>query len=149
MGMIFYPAGFELYVDNSGHGELFVVAATEPWNGDPLVHQEWQLDLYGPQLGEFLARVTNLTLNTNQPGQAGSAAGIHHQRLGMVKMGRVALDGTKLQANASRHKAMSHRRLVAKEEQIEAEVAELEQVIAALLPARRAAAVRSAWSEFG
>jgi transposase len=55
------------------------------------------------------------------------------QRLGMVKMGRVALDGTKLQANASRHKAMSHRRLVAKEEQIEAEVAELEQVIAALL----------------
>jgi transposase len=38
------------------------------------------------------------------------------QRLGMVKMGRVALDGTKLQANASRHKAMSHGRLVVKEE---------------------------------
>jgi transposase len=55
------------------------------------------------------------------------------QRLGMVKMGRVALDGTKLQANASRHKAMSHGRLVAKEEQIEAEVAELETVVAALL----------------
>jgi len=55
------------------------------------------------------------------------------QRLGMVKMGRVALDGTKLQANASRHKAMSHSRLVDKEEQIEAEVAELENVVAALL----------------
>jgi transposase len=55
------------------------------------------------------------------------------QRLGMVKMGRVALDGTKLQANASRHKAMSHGRLVAKEEQIEAEVAELEATVAALL----------------
>jgi hypothetical protein len=55
------------------------------------------------------------------------------QRLGMVKMGRVALDGTKLQANASRHKAMSHSRLVAKEEQIEAEVAELEATVAALL----------------
>jgi len=26
------------------------------------------------------------------------------QKLGMVKMGRVALDGTKLEANASRHK---------------------------------------------
>lgn len=55
------------------------------------------------------------------------------QRLGMVKMGRVALDGTKLQANASRHKAMSHARLVAKEEQVEAEVAELEATVAALL----------------
>lgn len=55
------------------------------------------------------------------------------QRLGMVKMGRVALDGTKLQANASRHKAMSHGRLVAKEEQVEAEVAELEATVAALL----------------
>jgi transposase len=55
------------------------------------------------------------------------------QRLGMVKMGRVALDGTKLQANASRHKAMSHGRLVAKEEQVEAEVAELETVVAGLL----------------
>jgi transposase len=55
------------------------------------------------------------------------------QRLGMVKLGRVALDGTKLQANASRHKAMSHSRLVAKEEQVEAEVAELEAAVAALL----------------
>jgi transposase len=55
------------------------------------------------------------------------------QRLGMVRMGRVALDGTKLQANASRHKAMSHGRLVAKEEQVEAEIAELEATIAALL----------------
>ncbi len=44
----------------------------------------------------------------------------------MVKMGRVALDGTKLEANASKHKAMSYGRLVDKEEQIEAEIAELE-----------------------
>jgi transposase len=55
------------------------------------------------------------------------------QRLGMVRMGRVALDGTKLEANASRHKAMSHGRLVAKEEQVEAEIAELEATVAALL----------------
>jgi hypothetical protein len=48
------------------------------------------------------------------------------QRLGMVKLGRVALDGTKLHANAFRHKAMSYGRLVAKEDKIEAEVAELE-----------------------
>lgn len=55
------------------------------------------------------------------------------QKLGMVKMGRVALDGTKLEANASKHKAMSYGRLVDKEEQIEAEIAALEAKAAALL----------------
>lgn len=53
--------------------------------------------------------------------------------LGMVKMGRVALDGTKLEASASRHKAMSYGRLVDKEERIEAEIAVLEAKAAALL----------------
>lgn len=51
----------------------------------------------------------------------------------MVKMGRIALDGTKLEANASKHKAMSYGRLVDKEERIEAEVAALEAKAAALL----------------
>ncbi|WP_079161861.1 IS1182 family transposase [Streptomyces fodineus] len=55
------------------------------------------------------------------------------QKLGMVKMGRVALDGTKLEANASKHKAMSYGRLVDKEEQIEAEIAELEAKARGLL----------------
>jgi transposase len=55
------------------------------------------------------------------------------QRLGMVRMGRVALDGTKLRANASKHKAMSHARLVDKEQQVEAEVAALEAAVADLL----------------
>jgi transposase len=55
------------------------------------------------------------------------------KKLGMVKMGRVALDGTKLEANASKHKAMSYGRLVDKEERIEAEIAELEAKAAALL----------------
>ncbi|NGO10911.1 IS1182 family transposase [Streptomyces sp. HC44] len=54
-------------------------------------------------------------------------------KLGMVKMGRVALDGTKLEANASKHKAMSYGRLVDKEERIEAEIAQLEARAAALL----------------
>ncbi|MBB4927073.1 IS1182 family transposase [Kitasatospora kifunensis] len=55
------------------------------------------------------------------------------QKLGMVKMGRVALDGTKLEANASKHKAMSYGRLVDKEERVEAEVAELEAKARTLL----------------
>ncbi|MGP4049627.1 IS1182 family transposase [Streptomyces sp. 2A115] len=54
-------------------------------------------------------------------------------KLGMVKMGRVALDGTKLEANASKHKAMSYGRLISKEEQVEAEVAALEGKAGALL----------------
>jgi transposase len=55
------------------------------------------------------------------------------QRLGMVKMGRVALDGTKLEANASKHKAMSYGRLVDKEERVEVEIAVLEAKARALL----------------
>lgn len=42
---------------------------------------------------------------------------------GLVKLGRVALDGTKLRAVASRHKAMSHDRLGPRIEQLTAEVA--------------------------
>lgn len=41
----------------------------------------------------------------------------------MVKMARVALDDTKLEANASKHKAMSYARLIDKEQQVEAEIA--------------------------
>ncbi|MFF4386192.1 IS1182 family transposase [Streptomyces sp. NPDC001552] len=54
-------------------------------------------------------------------------------RLGMVRMGRVALDGTKLEANASRHKAMSYGRLIDKEERVEAEIAAIEARAAVLL----------------
>ena len=42
---------------------------------------------------------------------------------GLVKLGRVALDGTKLRASASRHKAMSYSRLGPRIAQLEAEVA--------------------------
>jgi transposase len=42
---------------------------------------------------------------------------------GLVKLGRVALDGTKLRASASKHKAMSYDRLGPKIEQLEGEVA--------------------------
>ena len=48
-----------------------------------------------------------------------------YQRAGLVKLGHVALDGAKVRANASRHKAMSYRRMKEKEAQLAAEVAEL------------------------
>ena len=43
-------------------------------------------------------------------------------KAGLVKLGRVALDGTKLTANASRHKAMSYDRIVPKIDELQAEV---------------------------
>ena len=47
------------------------------------------------------------------------------QREGLVKLGHVALDGTKVRANASKHKAMSYQRMKEKEEQLQGEVDEL------------------------
>jgi transposase len=47
------------------------------------------------------------------------------QRAGLAKLGRVALDGTKLRANTSRSKAMSHGRMVAAEAQLEDEIAQI------------------------
>jgi transposase len=44
------------------------------------------------------------------------------QKAGLVKLGHVALDGTKIKANASKHKAMSYERLKQREEALAAEV---------------------------
>ncbi|MBI4422851.1 MAG: transposase [Elusimicrobia bacterium] len=44
------------------------------------------------------------------------------QAAGLVKVGHVALDGTKIQANASKHKAMSYARMEVTEQQLAAEV---------------------------
>ena len=47
------------------------------------------------------------------------------QREGLVKLGHVALDGTKLRANVSKHKAMSYKRMKEREAQLQGEVDEL------------------------
>jgi transposase len=44
---------------------------------------------------------------------------------GLVKLGHVALDGTKMKANASKHKAMSYGRMVKKEKELATEVDKL------------------------
>jgi transposase len=44
------------------------------------------------------------------------------QRAGLVKLGHVALDGTKIKANASKHKAMSYGRMCEKEQELQKEV---------------------------
>jgi len=44
------------------------------------------------------------------------------QKAGMVSLGHVALDGTKVQANASKHKAMSHERMLRAEKELEKEI---------------------------
>src|SRR5882672_3845187 len=47
------------------------------------------------------------------------------RELGAVRVGRVALDGSKVKANASKHKAMSYDRMREKQRQLRAEVKEL------------------------
>jgi len=47
------------------------------------------------------------------------------QKAGLVKLGKVALDGTKMKANASKHKAMSYQRMGEEEKRLRARVSEL------------------------
>lgn len=47
------------------------------------------------------------------------------QEAGLVKLGHVALDGTKIKANASKHKAMSYGRMKKSREELEKEIAAL------------------------
>ena len=44
------------------------------------------------------------------------------EKAGLVKLGHVALDGTKIKANASKHKAMSYARMKQREAELQAEV---------------------------
>ena len=46
---------------------------------------------------------------------------------GLLKVGRLALDGTKVKANASRHKAMSYDRMTSEELRLQQEIADLLQ----------------------
>ena len=47
------------------------------------------------------------------------------QKAGLVKLGHVAIDGTKIKANASKHKAMSYERMNETEQRLQQEVEEL------------------------
>jgi transposase len=47
------------------------------------------------------------------------------QEANLVRLGHISLDGTKVRANASRHKAMSYGRMLTKEEVLEAELRRL------------------------
>ncbi len=44
---------------------------------------------------------------------------------GSIKLGKISLDGTKLKANASKHKAMSYGRMIEKQQQLKEEVKQL------------------------
>src|SRR5882672_6394051 len=53
------------------------------------------------------------------------------QAAGMVKLGHVSLDGTKVKANASKHKAMSYERMQKDEQRLREKVSELLKAAAA------------------
>lgn len=69
----------------------------------------WALNRFRTQhreaLGDFLVQTVTLAMG-----------------LGLVKLGNVALDGTKIKANASKHKAMSYGRMDAAEARLKAEI---------------------------
>jgi hypothetical protein len=44
---------------------------------------------------------------------------------GLVKLGRIGIDGTKIKANASKRKAMSYGRMLEQEQRLKAEIADL------------------------
>lgn len=66
MSTTWYPPGMEIYVDNPGYGELGVLARANPYDSPALVTEEWHQELYGPQIGEFLDRVTDRAIGTDQ-----------------------------------------------------------------------------------
>ena len=47
------------------------------------------------------------------------------QECGLVRLGTIAVDGTKVKANANRHKAMSYKRMTEKEQQLKEQIEEL------------------------
>ena len=49
------------------------------------------------------------------------------QKAGLVKLGHISLDGTKIKANASKHKAMSYKKMKEEEARLEAEIKEMLQ----------------------
>jgi len=55
------------------------------------------------------------------------------QKAGMVRLGHVALDGTKVQGNASKHKAMSYQRMGEEEQRLSAEIERLKRQVGSLL----------------
>jgi len=71
------------------------------------------------------------TLSDFRKRHGAALAGLFEQGLrlcrkaGLVELGRVAIDGTKVKANASKHKAMSYGRMQEKEAALRQEVAEL------------------------
>lgn len=62
MGMLWYPEGFEIAVDNPGYGQVSI-------RGD---HGEWSQDLAGGDVGAFLAQLTARALGTAPGGEEAS-----------------------------------------------------------------------------
>lgn len=139
-------------VDNLDLSEIEAVYASEERGQPPYnPHMMTKVLVYGYCTGVFSSRRMERKLAEdiafrvlaagNQPNfrtisdfrkiHLKSLAGLFEQVLkialeaGAMKVGRVALDGTKVKANASKHKAMSHDRMLEKEKQLKAEVQQL------------------------
>ena len=103
-------------------GQVYQFITRLPW-GAPPYHPRMMVKvlLYGYCIGVSSSRRIAQRLHED----VASRVLMLCQRAGLVKLGHVALDGAKVRANASKHKAMSYKRMKEKEAQLTAEVAEL------------------------
>ena len=91
----------------------------------PVVASSWTYDAVAPELERRQVRVVDgaeLFVQALRP----------CKRARLVGLGTLAVDGTKLRANASRHKAMSYERMTKKETELQAEIAALRANVDAL-----------------
>lgn len=58
MSASFFPPGWALDVPNPGYGEIFIAADRNPFQGEPLVAEDWTDTLVGPEIGVFVAKIT-------------------------------------------------------------------------------------------
>ena len=96
-----------------------------PFAAKSVIESKWPNRSRADSLGRL-----RLTVRIVQQAMKGVTNGlfeivISHGRLGVLRMGTVALDGTKIHANASRHSALSYEHAGKIEAQLKAEVAEL------------------------
>src|SRR4030042_496343 len=83
--------------------------------------------LAGSQRPDYLTLARFRRRNTKEIKRLFKQTVLFCARLGMVNLGHLSLDGTKLKANTSKHKAMSYGRMKEDEKRLEREIEELMQ----------------------
>lgn len=74
MSMSWSPDGWAIDVDNPGYGEMIVAAPRHPFSGTPIVVEDWEKELKGPEIGSFLCQITSRAFDDQAPAPAAGEA---------------------------------------------------------------------------